>query len=279
MELEEYRRASREVWEAMAPGWGEWAAEMEGANAPVRVWLLRELDPRPGDAVLELSAGAGETGFEIARLLGDDGRLISSDFASEMVDVAQRRGNELGLRNVQYRVIDAERIELPDDSVDGVVCRYGYMLVADPAHAFVETRRVLRPGGRLALAVWSSAEENPWASIAGRLLVERGQLAPPEPGAPGIFALADEDRLRMLLGDGGFTSVRVEEVPITFRFPNVDDYVAWATNTAGALAMVLRGFGESQRAAFAADLDELFAPFAAEGEYRFPGVALCAAAS
>jgi SAM-dependent methyltransferase len=279
MELEEYRRASREVWEAMAPGWGEWAAEMEGANAPVRVWLLRQLDPRPGDTVLELSAGAGETGFEIARLLGDDGRLISSDFASEMVDVAQRRGNELGLRNVEYRVIDAERIELPDDSVDGIVCRYGYMLVANPAHAFAETRRVLRRGGRLALAVWSSAEENPWASIAGRLLVERGQLTPPEPGAPGIFALADEDRLRMLLGDGGFTSVRVEEVPITFRFPNVDDYMAWATNTAGALAIALRGFDESQRAAFAADLDELFAPFVAEGECRFPGVALCAAAS
>jgi SAM-dependent methyltransferase len=279
MELEEYRRASREVWEAMAPGWGEWAAEMESANAPVRAWLLRELDPRPGDRVLELSAGAGETGFEIARRLGDDGRLISSDFASEMVDVAQRRGNELGLRNVEYRVIDAERIELPDDSVDGVVCRYGYMLVADPARAFAETRRVLRPSGRLALAVWSSAEENPWASIAGRLLVERGQLPPPEPGAPGIFGLADEERLRMLLDAEGFTSVRVEEVPITLRFPNVDEYVTWATNTAGALAMVLRAFDESQRAAFAADLDQLFAPFAAEGEYRFPGVALCAGAS
>src|SRR4029450_7179308 len=110
-------------------------------------------------------------------------------------------------------------------------------------------------------------------------LVERGQLAPPEPGAPGIFALADEDRLRMPRGPRGFTSVRVEEVPITFRFQNVDDYVAWATNTAGALAMVLRGFDETQRAAFAPDPDHLFAPFAAEGEYRFPGVALCAAAS
>lgn len=73
---------------------------METANAPVRAWLLRELDPRPGDTVLDLSAGAGETGFEIARPLGEHGRLISSDFASEMVDVAQRRGNELGLRNV-----------------------------------------------------------------------------------------------------------------------------------------------------------------------------------
>ncbi len=279
MELEEYRRASREVWEAMAPGWGEWAAEMETANAPVRAWLLRELDPRPGETMLELSAGAGATGFEVAGHLGDDGRLISSDFASEMVDVAQRRGNELGLRNVEYRVIDAERVGLPDNSVDGVVCRYGYMLVADAARAFAETRRVLRPGGRLALAVWSSAEDNPWASIAGRLLVERGQLPTPEPGAPGIFALADEDRLRMLLGDAGFTSVRVQQVPVTFRFPSVNDYVAWATNTAGALAVVLRGFDESERAAFAADLDERFAPFAAGGEYRFPGVAVCTAAS
>lgn len=132
----------------MAPGWGRWAAEMELANAPVRAWLLRELAPQPGQTVLELSAGAGDTGFEIARLLGDGGRLISSDFSAEMVEVARRRAGELGLRNVEFRVIDAERIELPDDSVEGLVCRYGYMLRCwiarrrwappdDPANSYV----------------------------------------------------------------------------------------------------------------------------------------------
>jgi ubiquinone/menaquinone biosynthesis C-methylase UbiE len=278
MEVDEYRRASHEIWEAMAPGWGRWAAEMELANGPVRAWLLRELGPQPGHTVLELSAGAGDTGFEIARLLGDDGRLISSDFAAEMVEVARRRAGELGLRNVEFRVIDAERIELPDDSVDGLVCRYGYMLMADPGRALVETRRVLRPGGRLGLAVWSAAENNPWASVAGRLFVERGHLPPPEPGAAGIFALADEDRLRSLLAGAGFTSVRTKNVSVEFRFGSVDEYVAWATNTAGALAMVLRDLPEEERGSLTHELEERFAPYQAENGYRFPGIALCAVA-
>jgi ubiquinone/menaquinone biosynthesis C-methylase UbiE len=80
-------------------------------------------------------------------------RLITTDFSPAMLEAARRRGAELGVANVDYRVIDAERIELHDDSVDGVLCRFWYMLMADPAAAFAETRRVLRPGGRLALAV------------------------------------------------------------------------------------------------------------------------------
>lgn len=252
---------------------------MEVASAPVREWLVRELAPQAGETVLELSAGAGDTGFEIAALLGDRGRLISSDFAAEMVEVARRRGDELGIRNADYRVIDAERIELADDSVDGVVCRYGYMLMADPARAFAETRRVLRPGRRLALAVWGSPERNPWASLGGRLLVERGHMSPPEPGAAGIFALASEERLRLLVVGAGFLRVRTEEVPVRFRFANVDEYMNWATTTAGALAMAIRGLPEDERATLKARLEEAFAPFARDDGYEFPGVALTAVAS
>ena len=87
--------------------------------------------------------------------------MISSDFSPAMVEVARRRGAKLRLRNVEYRVIDGERIELGDDSVDGVLCQSGYMLLADPAAALAETRRVLRSGGRLALSVWGAPERNP----------------------------------------------------------------------------------------------------------------------
>ncbi len=178
MDAEEYRRASLESWQAMAPGWERRRREMEEAAAPVRAWLIRELAPQPGDTVLELAAGPGETGFEAAALVGESGRLISSDMTPAMVDVARRRADELGLRNVEHRVLDAERIELEDDSVDGVLCRWGYMLMPNLAAALSETRRVLRPGGRLALAVWSGPERNPWVSLAGRMLVERGHVTP-----------------------------------------------------------------------------------------------------
>lgn len=278
MQIDDYRRASHEIWEAMASGWERWRAEMEIASAPVRAWLIRELAPQPGETVLELSAGAGDTGFEIAAPLGDEGRLISTDFAAEMVEVARRRGGELGLTNVEYRVVDAERIDLDDDSVDGVVCRYGYMLMADPAAAFAETRRVLRPSGRLALAVWAAPERNPWASLGARLLIERGHMPPPEPGAPGIFSLADEARLRPLVESAGFTSLRTEEVAVSFSFSNVDEYMQWARTTAGALAMVLRSLPEEEVAVLSGKLEQAFAPFAGDAGYEFPGVALCAVA-
>ena len=194
MEPAEYRRSSYEAWQTTAPGWERWRAQLAENLSPVRTWLIRELAPRPGDTVLELCAGPGDTGFAAAEIVGERGRLLSTDFSPEMVEMARRRGAELGLRNVDYRVIDAERIELDADSVDGVLCQSGYMLVADPAAALSETRRVLRAGGRVALSVWGAPERNPWASIAGRFLVERGHVPPPEPGAPGAFSMASEER-------------------------------------------------------------------------------------
>jgi SAM-dependent methyltransferase len=279
MEAEEYRRTSFEAWEAMAPGWERWRAQLEEALTPVREWLVRELAPQPGETMLELSAGPGDTGFAAAALVGERGRLISTDFSPDMVEVARRRGAELGLQNVDYRVVDAERIQLDADSVDGVLCQSGYMLMADPAAALTETRRVLRPGGRLALSVWSAPERNPWAAIGGRILVERGHIPPPEPGAPGIFAMASEERTRGLLKGAGFTAVRTEEVPVQWTFRDIDEYERWVTEVAGAFAMVIRGLPEDERKALKSQLTEAFAPFVADGGYELPGVALCALAT
>ena len=249
MELEDYRRTSFEAWEAMAPGWERRRAQLAQALTPVREWLIAELEPSPGDTVLELSAGPGDTGFAAAAIVGERGRLISTDFSPDMVEVARRRGAELGLQNVDYRVLDAERIELDTDSVDGVLCQSGYMLMAAPATALAETRRVLRPAGRLALSVWGAPEHNPWAAIGGRALVERGHMRPPEPGAPGIFSMASEERTRAQLEGAGFTAVRTADVSVRFAFRDVDDYERWLREVAGALALVVRELSEQEREA------------------------------
>ena len=162
----------------VAPTWEKRRAEIEEFSAPVRRWMLRQVDPQQGDTLLELAAGVGDTGFEAAEIIGGRGRLITSDLSPAMLDAARRRGHELGLGNVDYRVINAEHIPLDDDSVDGVLCRFGYMLMPDPAAAFAETRRVLRPGGRVALAVWGAMERNPWLAIAGISLGQRGHIPP-----------------------------------------------------------------------------------------------------
>jgi ubiquinone/menaquinone biosynthesis C-methylase UbiE len=276
--IERQRREIYEIAEAIAPGWERWRARIEEITAPVREWLVKELAPRPGDTVLELAAGAGDTGFEAAAFIGERGRLISTDFSPAMVQVARRRGAELGLGNVHYRVMDAERVELDADSVDGVLCRFGYMLMADPAAAFAETRRVLRPGGRLALAVWGAPERNPWATIGFGLLIERGHMPSPEPGAPSPFALASEEQTRTLLVGARFTAVRTEEVPVRFSFRDLADYTTYATDTGGPAALVLRRLPEDERETLETQLGAAFAPFAVDGGYEIPGVALCAAA-
>jgi SAM-dependent methyltransferase len=279
VEGEDYRRTSHEVWKAMAPGWERWRAQLADALTPVREWLIRKLAPQPGQTVLELGAGTGETGFEAAALLGDGGRLVSTDFSREMVEVARRRGTELGLGNVDYRVIDAERIELDSDSVDAVLCQSTFMLVADRAAALAETRRVLRPGGRLALSVWGAPERNPWASIGGMILVGRGHMPAPDPQAPGVFSMASEERTRTLLEGAGFASVETEEVPVRFAFRDLDDYEQWVIDVGGPLAIVVRGLPEGERGVLRARLREAFVPFATDGGYELPGVALCAVAS
>ena len=249
----------------MAPGWERWRADLADALTPVREWLIAALGPQPGETVLELGAGTAETGFEAAALLGDDGRLISTDFSPDMVDVARRRGRELGLGNVEHRVIDAERIELDTGSVDGVLCQSAYMLVADPAAALAETRRVLRPAGRLALSVWGAPDRNPWASIGGMILVERGHMPLPEPEAPGIFSMASEERTKALLDGAGFKSVRTEEVPLRFAFRDLGEYEQWVIDVAGSFAVVVRGLPEDEREVLRARLREAFVPFATDG--------------
>ncbi|MGH2945624.1 MAG: class I SAM-dependent methyltransferase [Solirubrobacteraceae bacterium] len=279
MRLEALRTMNYEVAEAIAPTWERRRGFIEEISTPVRRWMIDALAPRPGDTVLELAAGVGDTGFEAAGMLGAEGRLISSDISPAMLEAARRRGAELGVEHVDYRVIDAERIPVATDSVDGVLCRFGYMLMADPAAALAETRRVLRPGGRLALAVWGAPERNPFFAVVGKALVERGHVPPPEPQQPGIFSLADERRTRALLEHAGFAEVRASEVPVSAVFADVGEYLDIVADTAGPIAMALRGIPEDERKAIRTMLEQPFSPFARAGGYELPGAALVAAAS
>jgi ubiquinone/menaquinone biosynthesis C-methylase UbiE len=277
--LDEQRRALYEVAEAIAPTWERRRGEVEEIARPVREWLVRELRPREGATVLEVAAGVGDTGFEAARMLGESGLLITTDFSPGMVGAARRRGDELGVTNVDYRVMDAERLELEDDSVDGVLCRFGYMLVFDPEQALAEARRVLRPGGRLAFAVWGAPERNPFFTSVAISLVERGHIPPPDHSAPGVFTLGSADRLDGLLRGAGFGDVLTETVGVLFAVPDIDEYLSLTADTAGPIGLAVRGLSPSARAQVGTDVEEALASFRTARGYEVPGLALCAVAS
>jgi ubiquinone/menaquinone biosynthesis C-methylase UbiE len=146
IDLDEYREQSLETWDEMAAGWEARAAWMSETTGVVNEWILDKVDPQPRETVLDIAAGPGDLGLRIAARVGDGGRVLSTDFAPEMVAVARRIGDGRGLTNVEYRVLDAERMDLDDESVDSAVCRWGYMLMADPGRALSETKRVLHSG-------------------------------------------------------------------------------------------------------------------------------------
>jgi SAM-dependent methyltransferase len=120
----------------VASGWYAQREELWKASREVSEWMVRKLDPKPGDTVLELAAGLADTGLMAARLVGESGRVIVTDFTPEMVAAARRRAEELGVQNAEFRVLDAERMDLETDSVDGVLCRWAYMLMIDPPCGF-----------------------------------------------------------------------------------------------------------------------------------------------
>jgi SAM-dependent methyltransferase len=175
-------------------------------------------------------------------------------------------------------VIDAEHIELDTDSVDGILCRLGYMLMADPATALAETRRVLRAGGRLTLAVWGAMEQNPFFTIVAISLTQHGHLPPPEPPGPPVFSMADPARTTALLESAGFSGVRTEEVAVRFEVADRDEYLNLIADTAGPLGLALRSLSQADREAVKADAEDALARFATERGYEVPGVALCAVA-
>jgi SAM-dependent methyltransferase len=186
---------------------------------------------------------------------------------------------ELGLDNVECRVLDAERLDLPDGSVDGVLCRWGYMLMADAAAALRQTRRVLRADGGIACAVFAGPKQNPWAALPLRVLQQRGHIPPADVGAPGILALADRDRLRRIFTEAGFAGPAIEEVAFGFRFVGMDDYWEFLNGAAGAIAMVLTRLGEDERERIRGEIAEQLGAFGGSGEIELPATSLVVAAS
>ena len=269
---DDFRAQSRKRWSAQAEGWESRRDQLRVSTMPVSAWMIDALDPQPGDTLLELAAGTGDTGLLAAELVEPGGTLISSDFSPEMLQTAQRRAEELGVRNVRFKQIDAETsIDVEAGSIDGVLCRWGYMLMADPEHALRETRRVLRSGRLVALAAWAGPEHNPWHALPARAMIAHGLAEPPDEGAPGPFAWAREGAIAEHLEAAGFTEHHVEPLDFAYHYRSAADW--WATTSAlsATFAQAIARAGDDDLAAVSDALDRHAERFAQpDGALRMP---------
>jgi SAM-dependent methyltransferase len=267
-------------WERAAKGWGEAADTVRDFGMPVSAWMVEALSLQPGETVLELACGPGDTGFMAAELVAPGGKLISSDGTENMLEVAKRRAAAMGVSNVEFKQLQLEWIDMPTASMDAVLCRWGYMLIVDPDAALSETRRVLKPGGRVALAVWDLADANPWATIPGAALIKLGHAEPPDATAPGMFALAAPGDLQDRLRTAGFLEVRVDTVTIDRTRESFDAYVAETLKLARPFREVYEQLDAAQQEGVRATMAAMAAPFTApDGTIALPARTLVALAS
>jgi ubiquinone/menaquinone biosynthesis C-methylase UbiE len=280
---DEQRASILDGWEQAAPGWGRRAQRVRDWGMPVSTWLIEQLSLQPGQRLLELAAGPGDTGFLAAELIAPGGTLISSDATQAMVDVARERANEVGVRGVsmEFKQLEIEWIDLPTASVDAIVCRWAYMLTVDPAAGMREARRVLAPGGRFALAVWDRAEENPWATLPTQAIVQGGYMEAPDRNASaGIFSLGDPDKLREMLEETGFVGVVVESIDVVRDYDAFEEFWEETLELSPSLETALERLTDEQRddvGRRARALAERYTDDA--GVIHLPGVSLVASAS
>lgn len=277
-EASAYRAQSRTSWQAAATAWEREQRAVSHAARNITPWLVDHLELKPGQTVLELAAGTGETGLRAAAVVGPNGRLIETDQAPAMVEAACRGAADRGLANVEAHVMDAEHLDLADASVDAVVCRWGLMLMADPAACLAEVVRVLRPGGTFAAAVWGSAEDNPWPEVMFDALVAEGLLQPSEPGGPGVFALGDEARLAALVSASGLESIVVERIQASWRYTGEDEYWRVQTSLSTMTARTLAGLDADRVQAVRVRVDESLRPYRTADGLELPGLSLGVAA-
>ena len=278
----EYRHESRARWGKSARGWAARREQFARASMPVSTRMVELLAPQPGHQLLELAAGIGDLGFLALELTQPGGSLITSDFSPEMLSAAQQRAGEIGVSDARFKQIDAESIDLGAASLDGVLCRWGYMLMADPGAALRETRRVLKPGGRLALAAWLGADENQWSALPGRELVRRGHTEPPAPDAPGQFAWAERDRILDALREAGFVDdLGAERVDFTLTYDSFDAWWATQRDLSSSFAETVDRLDHDELGEMLAAVEAAAEPFTdpASGALAIPAAAWVAAAT
>ncbi len=242
------KEQQHQQWSKAAAGWRKHDARLREGGAPVVEKLLELVVIAPGMRVLDIACGTGEPALPAARLVGPAGFVLATDIAGEMLEVAREKAEAQGITNVEFRRVDGEELDVEPNSFDAITCRWGLMFMPEPLKCLKSAHRALKPGGRIAAAVWGPPDRNPFFTIPASVLAAHIQIPAPDPSAHGPFALADQSKLDFLFTQAGFRAARIESLEWPFAvFDSGHEYWTYTRELAAPIAALFEKVPEDAR--------------------------------
>ena len=266
----QYKRTTRGQWQEAAAAWHRWGPALRRWLGPATDEMIDMARIGPGDRVLDVAAGAGDQTLMIAERVGPTGRVLATDIAPRILELARAAAARAGLGNVDTREMDGEELDLPAGSFDAVVSRVGLIYFPDQKKAVAGMHRVLAPGGRIAAIVYSTAERNGFFSDPVAIIRRRANLGPPLPGQPGPFSLGKPEVLGSLFESAGFRDVDVRTVSAPLRLASAAECVQFERESFGALHQMLGGLSDAAKAEAWAEIEEALRRYQ-KGDAGFEG--------
>jgi SAM-dependent methyltransferase len=271
---DEIRDSQRAAWAGLSAGWEKWDSVITDQLRPVSAAMIERLDILEDHQHLDVAAGTGEPGLSIARLSAD-GRVVLTDLASEMLDVAARRAEAQGLANIETKVCSADDLPFEDGTFDAVTVRFGYMFFPDVAKATAEFARVLKPAGRLCASVWVKPDENPWTTIAMQAIATEVNVTSPGPDEPNMFRCARPGYVSSLYEDAGLRNVDEWDVDVELVTRSPAEYWEMMSEHVSLAFAALQQVDEPARKRIRGAAIARVRSFEQDGSVRVPGVARC----
>ena len=234
-EISDHQKAA---WNKFSPGWKKWNMELHNHMQPATDGIISWLKPNGSQIILDIAAGTGEPGFSIAALL-KGGKVIMTDLADGMLDIARERASKKHITNVEFQACDVCDLPFADNTFDGVSCRMGFMFFPDMFLAAKEILRVLKPGGRIATSVWSAAEKNFWVTAIRETINKNMQLPIPPPESPGIFRCSENGLMTNIFNQTGFKNISENEVMCKLNCGTAEVYWEMMTEIAAPVVAAL----------------------------------------
>ena len=237
MDMAEAKKNQHKSWTMVAPGWGKHDALMRTWSQPVTDRMMALAGIREGLSVLDIACGAGEPALSVAEKVGPTGSVLATDFVEEMIGFARSKAQARALTNIEFRCVDGEVVDALAGGFDAVTMRWGLMFMPDPVKCMHCAGTALKPGGKAVVSTWTEAPNNPFVTVPLGVLKRHMDIPDPPPGAPGIFALSNTDRLHQIFADAGFRDVAIEQIKITMAdFATGAEYDAFIRELAGPVA-------------------------------------------